>query len=111
MKTKKTISPILAVLILALALPLSGCSSEPKPQPQAATESKPDETKPISQKELEALREAARKGTLTQKDRLVLEEAEALEAQASDEKTRAWMNEYNKRYFDDDNKENQKKTP
>ena len=86
MKTSKTVSPVLAVLILALALPLSACSSEPKAQPQAAAESQP-----ISQEELDALRDKADKGTLTPKELKVLEDAEERIAEARAAKIRAAM--------------------
>jgi hypothetical protein len=105
METLKTISTVLAVLIMA-ALPLSGCSSEPQAPPKTAAESKT-----VTQEELDALRDAARKGTITQKDLEILEDAEERIAKDSFAKTIA---EQTKGYFDDDksptkDKENQGK--
>jgi hypothetical protein len=105
METLKTVSTVLAVLIMT-ALPLSGCSSEPQAPPKAAAESKT-----ITQEGLDALRDAARKGTITQKEREILEDAEEKIAEDSLAKTIA---EQTKGYFDDDkspkkDKENQGK--
>jgi len=107
MKTLKTVSTVLAVLIMALALPLLSCSSEPKADPQASAESKP-----ISQEELDALRDKADKRTLTQKEREILREAERKIAREEEAETRALIeDEHNKRRLNGDNKEDQGKTP
>jgi PBP1b-binding outer membrane lipoprotein LpoB len=93
METLKTVSTVLAVLIMT-ALPLSGCSSEPQAPPKAAAESKT-----ITQEELDALRDAARKGTITQKEREILGDAEEKIAIAESARI---ISEATKGYFDDD---------